>query len=229
MDGDDDDSEVDLASQAFQIWKNALDNDPKLKKIIEDLPNNIFATKAVAANGNETEGAIVYVRTADDTDMLSWIDTKGKIITQSQSAILRAAFSTEQTEARKALKNHHDLVKCGVDVIREEESKSGGSLGKRSSLKYQVYMRLERYCKEYEGTLLISDSLKKAIDDIFKKPLTESAKDTLSRQLKAGAGDAEIADLLISLREEDKLVISSDVAESKRIPQIICSLGLKKI
>jgi hypothetical protein len=160
--------------------------------------------------------------------MLSWIDTKGNIITQSQLAILKAAFCTEKTEALNRLENHHDLVKKGVDVIREEETKSGGSLGKRSGIKYQVYMRLERYCKEYEGTLIISDSLKKAIDDIYKNPLTESAKDTLSRQLKAGAGDEEIADLVISLREEDKLVISSDTAEKERIPQIICSLGLRK-
>ena len=31
------DSEVDLASQAYQIWKNAIDANPKLRGIIEKL------------------------------------------------------------------------------------------------------------------------------------------------------------------------------------------------
>jgi superfamily II DNA or RNA helicase len=229
MDGETGDDDVDLASQAFQIWKNALDKDPGLKKTIEDLPNSIFSTKAVPPVSEESEGVIVYVRTAYDTDVLSWIDTGGNIITQSQLAILKSAFCTEKAEALDRLENHHALVEKSVDLIRDEEKKQGGSLGRPSGIKYQVYMRLERYCGEYERTLLVSDSLKKSMDDIFKGSLTENAKDTLSRQLKAGAGDEQIADLVISLRDEGKLVIPGGQAEIDHIPQIICSLGLRKL
>ena len=42
---DDDDNDVDLASQAFQIWKNATDANPKLKQIIPQLSNIVYATK----------------------------------------------------------------------------------------------------------------------------------------------------------------------------------------
>ncbi|GER89522.1 hypothetical protein KDW_36840 [Dictyobacter vulcani] len=45
LDGDTD-SEIDLASQAYQIWKNATDADPKLKGIIERLPGVAFSTRA---------------------------------------------------------------------------------------------------------------------------------------------------------------------------------------
>ena len=41
LDGDAD-SEIDLASQAYQIWKNATDADPRLKQIIEKLPQSRF-------------------------------------------------------------------------------------------------------------------------------------------------------------------------------------------
>jgi hypothetical protein len=143
--------------------------------------------------------------------------------------ILKAAFCTAQTQAMERLENHHELVKKGIVVAREQEKKMGGVLGKRSSIKYQVYMRLERYCKENEGTLLLTDSLKRAVDDIYKNPLTESAKDTLSRQLKVGANDNQIADIVVSLREEGKLVISDDEAEQNKIPHIICSMGMKHI
>ena len=40
------DTEVDLASQAYQIWKNATDANPKLKGMIEKLPNVVFSTRA---------------------------------------------------------------------------------------------------------------------------------------------------------------------------------------
>jgi len=36
---DNDDSEVDLSSYAYQIWKNATDADPSLSAAIEAMPN----------------------------------------------------------------------------------------------------------------------------------------------------------------------------------------------
>ena len=45
LDGDAD-NEVDLGSFAFQIWKNAIDRDPRCKKIDPGIcPNVVFATK----------------------------------------------------------------------------------------------------------------------------------------------------------------------------------------
>lgn len=42
---DEDDSDVDLSSQAYQIWKNATDADPKLKTVIPALSNVVYSTK----------------------------------------------------------------------------------------------------------------------------------------------------------------------------------------
>lgn len=226
LDGEDDDTEVDLASLAYQIWKNATDANPELNKIIPDLPNVIYATK----HNDETpekEGVIVYTRTSEENDVLAWVDNKGKIITQSQHTILKAAQCTPDTEPKYKLEKHHELVKSGIDFIREEEKNTGGSLGKKTGVKYRVYMRLDRYCKEYEGTLFVNEQLKKAVDDIYKYPLKEFARETLNRQLKAGISDDQLASLVISLREEDKLAIVNEDEQPNKEPQIICSLGLK--
>ena len=50
LDGDED-AEVDLASYAYQIWKNAIDRDPELEKIIPAMPNVVYSTKAWPPSG----------------------------------------------------------------------------------------------------------------------------------------------------------------------------------
>lgn len=226
LDGEDEDMEVDLASYAYQIWKNATDANPELNKIIPDLPNVIYATKKNNEEA-EKEGVIVYTKTTEDNDILAWIDNTGKIITQSQYTILKAAQCSIDTKPEYKLEHHHELVKNGMDFIREEEKNTGGSLGKKTGVKYRVFTRLERYCKEYDNTLFVNEPLKKAVDDIYKYPLKEFARETLSRQLKAGISDEHLASLVVSLREEDKLGIVNDEEHITKEPQIICSLGLK--
>lgn len=223
---EEDDTEVDLSSYAFQIWKNATDLDNTLNKIIPDMPNVIYATKENKEEYHK-QGVIVYTRTAEDNDVLAWINDKGKIITQSQLTILKAAECKPDTAPLYRLNNHHDLVKTAIDLIHEEEKKTEGALGKKSGVKYRVYMTLDRFCKENEGSLFVTDELKRAIDDIYKYPLKEYARDTLNRHLKAGISEENLIGLVVSLRDDDKLCITEDDDMPDRIPQIICSLGLK--
>ncbi len=220
-----DEGEVDLASYAYQIWKNAIDADAALKNIIPNLPNVVYATKAYAEKQNE--GAIVYVRTADDNDILAWVNAKGEMITQSQLTILKAAECAPDTKSLHKIANHHKLVESAMGHIREVESTIGGQLGKKTGAKYRAYMRLVRYYEENKNTLFTGEPLKRAIDDLYKYPLRESARDTLNRQLKAGIDDDGLAELVIALREDDKLCIVDATEVERREPQIICSLGMK--
>ena len=221
-----DDDEVDLASYAYQIWKNAIDSDASLAKIIPDMPNVMYATKKNTFE-EDKEGVIVYTRTSDDNDVLAWFGIQDKMITQSQFTILKAAECNKDTMPLYKLPDHHKIVKTAVDIISREEVTAGSSLGKKSGVKYRVYMRLDRYFKENEGTLFVTGEMKKAVDDIFKYPLKGFARDTLNRQLKAGISDNELANLVVSLRDDDKLCITDDEEQVDRLPQIICSMGIR--
>jgi len=224
---EEEDVEVDLASYAYQIWKNATDADPTLKKTIPDLPHVIYATKSLKQEDEEKdEGVIVYTRTADDNDILAWLNRKGEIITQSQLTILRAAECSSDTPPLFKLDNHHKLVEKGIEHIIQVESAIGGQLGKKSSARYRTYMRLNRHYEEYKVTLFVNEALKRAIDDIYKFPLKEFARETLNRQLKAGISDEDLANLVVSLRDEDKLCNTKEDEKTYKEPQIICSLGL---
>lgn len=222
---EEEDGEVDLASFAYQIWKNAIDADPKLINLIQEMPNVVYATKQ-NTHDKEHEGVIVYSRTADDNDVLVWTNKKGEVITQSQLTILRAAQCHADTIPQFRIPEHHKLVEKGLEHIKDIEITTGGQLGKQSSVRYRIYMHLTRYYEEFKNTLFVTDALKRAIDDIYKYPLKETAKEIISRQLKAGATDETLANLVSTLREEDKLCVISEEDKADREPQIICSMGI---
>lgn len=80
--------------------------------------------------------------------------------------------------------------------------------------------------EEMEGTLFESPELLKAIDEIYRYPLRQSATDTLNRQLRSGVSDEVLSQLVIALRDEDRLCLTHEEDRETQDPQIICSMGL---
>jgi len=228
---DDGDTEVDLASYAWQIWKNATDADPGLAARIESLPNVVYATKAHAPTPAAPNGVLVYLRTAQGNDALTWVDTSGQPVTQSQFAILKAATCAADTPALPRLENHHALTQKGMAQIAAEEKSSGGALGRPSGARFKTYERLKRWRERQGNTrdLFITEGyirrVDTALEDIHRYPLYQSATDTLNRRLKAGISDNDLIELVFSLRDDGRLC-QIDEQDPQREPSLICSLGL---
>lgn len=224
LDGDID-TDVDLSSYAYQIWKNAVEQNPALQKIIPELPNVVYSTRPHTPTEKEPEGALVYLRTVQDNDALVWIDKNGTSVTESQFTILKVAECKPDTSALPRHAEHHNLVKKAVELVTEEEKSVGGQLGRPSGARFRTYERLKRYAGEVKGTLFDSTELHKAIEEIYRYPLRQSAIDTLNRQLRSGISDQDLAQLVIALRQDGQLCL---IHEEERIhePHIICSMGL---
>ena len=225
LDGDDD-GEVDLASYAYQIWKNAIDAQPSLQKAITELPSVVLGTRPHTPTERAPDGVLVYMRTADGTDALAWVNEAGEGVTQSQLAILKAAECTPLTPALSRRPDHHALVQKCAELIVAEERTTGGQLGRPSGARFRTYERLKRYAEQLDGTLFDLPELHRAIDEIYKYPLRQSAVDTLNRQLRSGIPDDKLAELVMALRDEDRLCIVSE-EEQPHEPRIICSMGLR--
>ena len=224
LDGDPD-GEVDLASHAYQIWKNALTADPRLEKAVTDLPYVVFSSRQHTPIAQRPEGVLVFMRTADGNDALAYVDREGRSITESQIEILSAAECRPQTPAQPRHEDHHPLVADGIKHIVREEKRVGGQLGRPSGARFRTYTRLKQHVEAIKGQLFDVDALHRTIDDIYRYPLRQSAVDTLNRQLRSGVDGYQLADIVMSLREEDRLCLSGDNVEVQE-PQIICSLGL---
>lgn len=226
MDGEAD-TEVDLASYAYQIWKNAITDDPSLRKVVESLPGVVYSTKHLQKShgGLATPGVLAYMRTANDNDALVWMNEQGQSITESQFQILKAAECAPETKALPRRDDHHSLVRTAVEFVLKEEKSIGGQLGRPSGARYRTYTRLKRYTDDIKGTIFESQELVKAVDEIFRYPLLQSATDSLNRQFRIGVTEEQLAQLVIALREEDKLCNIHDEEQNSE-PQIICSMGL---
>ena len=224
LDGDAD-GEVDLASQAFQIWSNAVKADSRLEKAVRGLPDVIYSSRSYTPTEENPEGVLVYLRTAQGNDALAWIDRHGNSVTQSQLRILQAAACHPQTPALPRDERHHELVTKGVEHLAGEEQAVGGQLGRPSSARFKTYVRLRRHLDEVKGMLFDTQELRRATEEIYRYPLFQSAIDTLNRQIRSGINDYQLAEVVVDLRESGRLCIILD-DERAAEPRIICSLGL---
>jgi hypothetical protein len=217
------DGEVDLTSHAYQIWKNATDANPALKPIIENLPDVVYATKT-NAQAAAPAGVLVYLRTQQGNSALAWMNAAGESVTESQFAILRAAECALDTPAQPRRADHHDLAEQAVRHIMTEQPHLGGQLAGTAA---KVYGRLKAHIQLNRRPLFPQEfaPLEAALDTLYRHPLLEAARNSLSRQLRSQISDAHLAELVVTLHQEGKLCLVREDEEAQE-PQIICSLGL---
>jgi superfamily II DNA or RNA helicase len=218
---DDNDDEVDLASYAWQIWKQATSDNPELTKAVESLPPVVYSAKAAT----ESTGALVYVKSPEGNDHLTWIGADGHAVTESQYKVLRGAECLPDTPAVPRLEEHHQLVALGLAMAVSLDKAVGGGLGRPSSPRRRAYERLKHYAGEQMKTLFRDEELERALDDMYQHPLLESAADLLNRLMRSGVNEEELASAVKSLREESRLTYTEDAA-TLREPRVVCSMGL---
>lgn len=224
---DADDLDVDLSSKAYQIWKDATDAKPELKRIIPALSNVIYSTKK-AAEGCPG-GIITYAKTKSDFDVLTWLNEDGEIISQSQSRILDAMRCSIDEPAIDMIDCHHEVVAKAIKKVGEERTSSSGILGNRNSVKYRIVSLLNSQLAIIQDNDPENKSIpqiKMAIDDLYNIPMLESSKFIIGRMLKTSTAE-QIVDTVLEMRSSGNLCHTEDDAIIRKHAAIICSMGIK--
>lgn len=226
LDGDDD-NEVDLASYAYQIWRNATKDDKELAKRIESMQDVVLSTKPHQSTPERPDGVLVYARTTNGNDALAYVDRMGKSITESQLEILKQSACTPDTPVLPRHATHHQLVKDSVAELVKKESQIGGQLGSARGARFRVYERLKNIAEQRRNTMFRQPELETAVEELYRFPLRETAKDTLNRQLKAGIEDDDLVALVLELRTEGRFCLIEE-EQQRHEAHIICSMGLSQ-
>lgn len=224
---DDEDTDIDLSSRAYQIWKDATDANPSLKTIIPSLSNVIYSTKE--KTDNQKTGVITYLKTANDYDVLTWMDDQGEVITHSQNQILQALSCSLDEPAIEPLDNHHDIVKSAVMAASNSSTSYSGILGTKNSVKYRVVSKLDSFMQSPEAQACTEDyidQIKLAMDDIYNQPMLENTKFILGRIIKT-ATTKELIQTILDMRSSGNLCRNNEERLSTKQAGIICSMGLK--
>ena len=222
------DGEVDIASQAYQIWDEATKDNPALAKRVMSLADVVYSTKPSEGRGG---GVITYARTRNDNDILSWIAPDGTVKTQSLTAIFEALACTPKTPTLAPLANHHALVAAALKEISLDTGKaSSGVLGGKSTTRWKVFNLLQNRARENLGTLFEVQS-KAIANEVFQYPLRESAKVALGKMFARGESADDILRLVEEYHASNELCArpaDEDGTGSRDAARIICSLGLRE-
>ena len=222
---EEDDGEVDLASQAFQIWESATKDNPALKERIQGLADVVYSTKPA---GEYPPGVITYARTRSDSDVLVWLNADGGVASQSVGKIFAALACSAATPKLPPLENHHDLVTKAVASVKNVQSAAVGVLGSRSSTKYRIFTILQNRLKE-DVLPLFEQNLKAAADQVYTCPMKETARNALGKMLQKRLPVDDIIQTVLEFHKDNELcIVPEDEDASPLAARIICSMGLAK-
>lgn len=219
---DDADEDVDWASMAYAIWTKAIETNPDLEHVIESMPDSLYATRPTRRK-NEKEGVIVHAQAQTGFDVLAFTSTDGASDLLLPNEALLLAQCKPESPAMTPLSDHHELVRqAATGPLRSPATHLEGAL---TGVRKQCWNRLTTYKDKYEGSLFDTPGLDRALDELYRKPLTETATHTLAKALRERTPD-ELAELIVLLAEEHRLCVADSEMNDTDL-RLMCSLGIR--
>lgn len=206
------DQEVDASSLAYEVWNTAESEFEELAHKVRDLPDLVYATRP-ALSDRDVDGVVCYVRTENDNDGFGFGTPGGIRLLTGQEALAR--FKCEpDTPALSARSDHFPLL---VQMAQGNLIQGVNVEGRLNGVRKRVWNRLN-------GALVANhNDVAEALEALFRRPLTKEAEKRFSTALGARSDVDDLADLLLLLHRDGRLVI--DVATADPI-HIVCSMGV---
>ena len=233
---DDEDSEIDLVSTALQVWNSASEAD---RVAAAKLPPVIPSARALTPDQTraaEAPGTIAYLRfadRADRADALVRVNDRGELVSQSLGAIFRASACGPDVPPLSALPDdHYPRVATAVALAMQEQQVLGGQLGSLRSTRRKVFEHLKRYREKLQAdpnpaAQAKLQRLEPAYHTLFRSPLKDGARESLGRRLRLSVPDADLAETVLRLYEDEALCLPiDDTGPGRQEPQIVLSLTM---
>lgn len=212
LDDDEFDNEVDASSLAFEVWSQAERTDPELAYRVKELPDLVYATRP-SLSERDVDGVVCYVRTENDNDGFGFGSADGIRLLTGQEALSRFRCEID-TPALPSREDHFPLL---LQMAQGNLIQGGNIEGRLSGVRKRVWNRLN-------GALVAGKGdVSEGLEAIFTRPMTKEAEKRFTTALAARSDVDDLADLLVLLHRDRRLVI--DIAAADPI-HIVCSMGV---
>ena len=218
--------EVDPVSMAYEIWRRAEANYPDIAKRVESLPNIVYSTKQIATE-NKKEGVLVHTQTIAKVDTFAFVSLDGEAARITPQDALRLAECDPSDSAIDRLKGHHDLTETALGgPLRATHGRATSYL---QGVRGKVWRILHDGMGSFKDNLLFTrDEVGAAHDAMNERSLYDSATNQLAKAARS-YNPNDLAALVVGLHREDKLCIPPISEESSVEPDIVCTMGFRKL
>jgi superfamily II DNA or RNA helicase len=216
----DDSQDVDPASFAFEIWRQAIEEFPEIKDQVLKLPLSSRST-ILTSDEHFAGSTIALVTVSGHQDISAVIDRNSTYQIVSPIELLKLAKCSPNQNPAISLPNHLDALQVIADGA--VESVGQGTLAMIGTRK-RLYESVKNHPRLVEGTLFSDSKARLALQAIYSSPLTELAKALFNQSLKLSTPE-ELIDKMVTLFSEGTLVIEDTSYESGAL-QFIGSMGL---
>ncbi|MBW1640053.1 NgoFVII family restriction endonuclease [Microbacterium resistens] len=206
------DNEVDASSLAYEVWSSAEEQYPELAERVRELPDLVYSTRSALSN-RDVDGVVCYIRTENDNDGFGFGSADGVRLLTGQEALGRFRCEPD-TAALPARADHFPLL---AQMAQGNLVQNSNIEGRLSGVRKRVWNRLNGALVAGKGE--VAD----ALEAIFTRPLTKEAEKRFTTALAARSDLDDLADLLVLLHRDKRLVV--DVAAADPI-HIVCSMGV---
>ena len=210
---DEDDSENDASSLAYEVWNEANLNHPEIAQRVLNMPDLVYSTREHEVD--EEQGVGVFARTERNIDSFASINKEGKVKLLTAHEALNYFQAEPVTPTAMRLDDHFELVS---EIVSRGLQKSDVTRGRLRGIRARIW-------KRFNGSLQSEEEhLGNALDSLYTRPLTSEAESILRGAMRT-QGDEEVAALIISLHLQQRLTLASDgIPDPLRI---VCSLGVR--
>lgn len=215
--------EVDLGSQAYQIWNEAIKADPKLKNRIPNLPLQAMSGKLC-----EQESSIVLCRQASGSLLLLQADKQKEAIQQLASLKLLACPKDEP--ALPIGEAHNQRVNQMLSYV-EKQALTNSDRFSAKSFRGRLVKKLSEYYEQTPCDLYHTEERKQALQSAINLLNQAGLRWSADRQLRKlessrTAGVEALVDGVLDLYEKQSLckIGLNQEGEIETRPTLICSL-----
>ncbi|MYD04086.1 MAG: NgoFVII family restriction endonuclease [Acidimicrobiia bacterium] len=217
--------DVDPASMAYEIWRQAEEDHPELAKQVENLPNVVYAT--LRPEQEETvralSGVVVHTQTVTGSDTFVVVSENGKARRISPQEALRITRCEPETPPAPPRSDHLELVAQAFEgpITSPPDKTAVVPIGIRG----RCYEKLKDYSSQPQLELYVSpEDLDQALEQLRRFPLMDRAAQLLSIELRSNS-QSGLAARIVDLYKEQMLCRLPDPSRPRSEPRVICSMG----